>query len=225
MISDEYRKAGLTERAAASADLARTDPVSALAASFRRHEQLLDTALAESGARLACREGCAYCCHFKVDVRADEALAIADFVRTRLDDATRQTVLAAAERNAATIRALTPQQHLTTNLKCCFLIEGRCSIYAARPFACRNFHATDVSGCIRLFNEPENLDVPDSFVAPVHERGAGHREGRQVAVLEAGLDVRAYDLTTAFLEALSNGSTGKRLRQGKRALIKAIVID
>ena len=46
-----------------------------------------------------------------------------------------------------------------------------------------------------------------------------------MAVLEAGLDVRAYDLTTAFLEALSNGSTGKRLRQGKRALIEAIVID
>ena len=98
MITDEYRKAGLTERAAASRDLKVADPVSALAASFRRHERILDGALLESGARLACREGCAYCCHFKVDVRADEALIIADFVRTRLDDATRATVVAAAEK-------------------------------------------------------------------------------------------------------------------------------
>jgi len=169
--------------------------------------------------------GGSYCCHFKVDVRADEALMIAEFVRTRLDDATREHVIEAAERNAGIIRSMTAKEHLTTNLKCCFLLEGRCSIYAARPFACRNFHATDVAGCIRLYDEPENLDVPDSYVPEVHARGAGHREGRQAAVMEAGLDVRAYDLTTAFLEAMSGASTAKRLRQGKRALIQAIVID
>jgi len=225
MNTDEFRKAGLSEHAAVSSDLKRVDPVSALAASFRRHDRVLEEARIESGRVLACKEGCSYCCHFKVDVRADEALIIAEFVRTRLDATTRAQVIEAAERNAGFIRSLSPKQHLTTNIKCCFLVDGRCSIYSVRPYACRNFHATDVAGCIRLFEEPENLDVPDSYVPEIHARGAGHREGRQAAVMDAGLDVRAYDLTTAFLEALSAASAVKRLRQGKRALIQAIVID
>ena len=199
-----------SERAAASRDLKATDPVSALAASFRRHERVLDAALVESGTRLACKAGCAYCCHFKVDVRADEALIIAEFVRNRLDSATREAVVNAAENNAGLIRSLTPQQHLSTNIKCCFLIDGRCSIYVARPYACRNYHATDVAGCMRLYNEPQNLDVP-----PISSRKSTSAAGVIGKAPGGGarsrLDVRAYDLTTAFLEALSNGSNGKRL--------------
>jgi Fe-S-cluster containining protein len=191
----------------------------------RRHERLQATTLAASGRELACRAGCTWCCHFKVDVRADEALALAEHVRTRLDATTRERVLAAAQRNAETIRTLAPADHLRTNIACCFLVDGGCSVYAARPLACRNYHATDVRGCITLFEDPGNLEVPDSFIPELHARSAGHREGRQSAVLHAGLDVRAYDLTTAFLEAMDNPGVRKRLRQGKRALIAAVVVD
>jgi Fe-S-cluster containining protein len=225
MSTDPFRESGLAEHAAASADLASGDPLSAVTASFRRHERVQQAALAASGRELACKAGCTWCCHFKVDVRADEALALAEHVRTRLDAATRARVLAAAQRNAETIRTLAPAEHLRTNIACCFLVDGGCSVYAARPLACRNYHATDVRGCITLFEDPGNLEVPDSFIPELHARGAGHREGRQSAVLHAGLDVRAYDLTTAFLEAMGNPATPRRLRQGKRALIEAIVVD
>ena len=225
MSGDPFRESGLAEHAAAAADLARGDPLVAVTASFRRHERVQQSALAASGQALACKAGCTWCCHFKVDVRADEALALAEHVRTRLDAAMRARVLAAAQRNAQAIRAMTPAEHLRTNMACCFLVDGGCAVYAARPMACRNYHATDVAGCITLFEEPGNLDVPDSFIPDLHARSAGHREGRQSAVLHAGLDVRAYDLTTAFLEAIENSGAAKRLRQGKRALIAAVVVD
>lgn len=225
MNGDPFRETGLAEHAVASADLARGDPVAAVTASFRRHERMQRAALAASGREMACKAGCTWCCHFKVDVRADEALALAEHVRARLDAATRSRVLEAARRNAETIRTLAPAEHLRTNIACCFLVDGGCSVYAARPFACRNYHATDVAGCITHFEQPDHLDVPDSFIPEVHVRSAGHREGRQSAVLHAGLDVRAYDLTTAFLEAMENPGAAKRLRQGKRALIAAVVVD
>ncbi|MBX3691509.1 YkgJ family cysteine cluster protein [Dokdonella sp.] len=224
-IAAEYRRTGLAEHATAMGELAQGDPLRAVTASYRRHERIFDAALAESGAKLDCRAGCAWCCHYKVDVRADEALAIVEHVRTRLDAATRERVIDAARRNAATIRALTPAQHMTTNLACCFLVEGACSIYPARPFACRNHHSTDVEMCRAEYESPGRTDLPDSSVPLLKARCGGHREGRQSAVLHSGLDVRAYDLTTAFLDVLDNASASRRLRQGKRALIEAIVVD
>ncbi len=225
MDEQQFRRAGLAEHAQASADLARGDPVAAVTASYRRHERVVAQAIADSGQALACKAGCTWCCHYKVDVRADEALAIAEHVRTRLDEATRTRVVEAARRNAATIRGLTPLEHQRSAIPCCFLVDNGCSIYPARPLACRNYHATDVDGCIAQFEQPGNAGLPDSFIPEVQARGWGHREGRQSALLHAGLDVRAYDLTTAFLEALENGSVPKRLRQKKRALIAAIVVD
>ena len=221
----EFRRIGLAEHATAKNDLAKGDPLRAVTASYRRHERTFEDTVAESGAQLACKAGCAWCCHFKVDVRADEAWAIADFVRTRLDAPARARAVAAAERNAAVIRTLTPAQHLATNLACCFLVDGGCSIYPARPFACRNHHSTDVSACVAQYESPGRTDIPDTSVALLKARCGGHREGRQSAVLHSGLDVHAYDLTTAFLEAMANPGMPKRLRQGKRALIEAIVID
>lgn len=225
MDDSPFRKAGLAEYAQASVDLARGDAVAAVTASYRRHEQVVAQAISDSGEALACKAGCTWCCHYKVDVRADEALALAEFVRTRLDVPTRTRVIEAARRNAATIRTLTPLEHLHAAIACCFLVDNGCSVYPARPLACRNYHSTDVSACIDQFERRADVEVPVPTVPELDARGAGHREGRQSAVLHAGLDVRAYDLTTAFLEAIENASVPKRLRQKKRALIDAIVID
>ena len=225
MDDPQFRKAGLAEYAQASADLARGDPVAAVTASYRRHEQVVAQAIADSGQAPACKAGCTWCCHYKVDVRADEALAIADHVRTRLDAATRTRVIEAARRNAATIRRLTPREHLRSAIPCCFLVDNGCSIYPARPLACRNYHSTDLATCLAQFDGRADIGVPVPTIAELEARGAGHREGRQSAVLHAGLDVRAYDLTTAFLEVIDNASVPKRLRQKKRALIAAIVVD
>lgn len=220
----EFRRIGFAEHATAMAELARSDPLAAVTASFRRHERTLDVALAESRATLACRAGCAWCCRYKVDARADEVLAIVEYARTRLDATTREQVVAAARRNAATIRTLTPREHQASNIACCFLVDERCSIHPARPFACRNHHSTDVEACIAEYRAADGQTAVPT-VPLLRERAGGHREGRQSALLHAGFDVRAYDLTTAFLEAFDNPAAARRLRARKRALIAAIVVD
>jgi Fe-S-cluster containining protein len=69
------------------------------------------------------------------------------------------------------------------------LNEGRCTVYAARPQSCRNYHATDVAGCRQSYEEPENLDIDPDFAPGVYQAGGAHVEAVSTAMREAGYDV------------------------------------
>jgi Fe-S-cluster containining protein len=76
----------------------------------------------------------------------------------------RARVYAEVRANSVAIRKLGGGERVTRNVKCPFLNEGRCTIYAARPQSCRNYHATNVAGfCRQSYEEPENLDIDAEF--------------------------------------------------------------
>jgi Fe-S-cluster containining protein len=79
---------------------------------------------------------------------------------------------------------------------------GRCTIYAARPQTCRNYHATNAAGCQKSFEEPDNLDIDPDFAPLVYQTGGAHVDGFSKALLEAGYDVSAHELNTALAAAM-----------------------
>lgn len=122
---------------------------------FRYYRQLLeqvDQWTGEMVARykpyLACRKGCDLCCQRKFTVSAVEAYNIARAFR-QLDAPAQQAVRAA-------------------KTSCAFLVDGACSVYAARPVICRTFglptlnrnekEEGEISWCELNFTE-----VPDDF--------------------------------------------------------------
>jgi Fe-S-cluster containining protein len=78
------------------------------------------------------------------------------------------------------------QARATRNIKCALLQESRCSIYSVRPQSCRNYHATDVAGCRRSYEEPANLDIDPDFAPSVYQTGAPAIRSRIRAVRRAG---------------------------------------
>lgn len=93
----------------------------------RRVDDHFDAAVARTPADFACREGCSACCHQRISVFAIEADAIRD-------------ALAELAVRAPEIRARVRAQADDPDAQhhCALLIDGRCSIYPARPLICRS---------------------------------------------------------------------------------------
>lgn len=224
-MDDIFNQAALTEFTTALSELGKEKTVQvALKKSFVRYENLIATATKDSATKPACRAGCAYCCHYKVEVRAHEMFLIKDYLQKNWTQVQIKNLLSEAEDTAKIIKSLTQEQHLTTNIRCVFLADNQCSIYTARPFKCRNFHATDALACEQSFNEPENLSIENTFVESIALFGNAHSQGFEGAIQHTGLDSRAYDFTTALLEIFAEPNTLKRFTKGKKTFIKAIEV-
>ena len=200
------------ERAQASDDIRALGVLGALDRSQQRHDARIDAA--PDAATLACRAGCSWCCYFTVDVRAAEVFRILDFVEQSFTPEQKTRVYAEVRANSVALKDLSEDERVTRNLKCPFLSEGRCTIYSARPQSCRNYHATNASGCQQSYEEPLNLDIDPDFAPGVYQAGHAHVEAFSTAVGEAGYDVSAYELNGALDAALSEPDARGRFTSG-----------
>jgi Fe-S-cluster containining protein len=215
-IDDALVRSILTEeRSYAAREIASLGPMAALERSQDRHDSRL--AAAADAPTLACRAGCFWCCYFSVDVRPIEVFRILETMEREWSESERMRVVAEIERNSAALQTLSEEQRVRRNLKCPFLDQGRCTIYAVRPQTCRNYHATDVTGCKQSYDEPENENIDPDFAPIVYQTGAAHVEGFSGATSDAGLDSRAYELNTALAAALADPDSRARFLRGEHA--------
>lgn len=200
IAAQEYQQAGT--------EIAALGPVAAYQSSQLRHDQRL--AAACDAASLACQPGCAWCCYFSVDLRPAEVFHILDFIESHWTPQARQRLRVEVETNSAMLATLDEVERMRRNVKCPFLSEGRCGIYAARPQTCRNYHATDVAGCRKSFEEPDNLDIDPEFAPHVYQAGGAHVDAFSKALHDAGYDIMAFELNTALAVAMSDADARRR---------------
>jgi Fe-S-cluster containining protein len=110
-----------------------------------------------SNSRVDCKKGCAWCCHQSVFVLPHEAFYLFKYIQG-MDD----------KKFADTLKERIIQKNEVTGKKdlnfilsntqpCPFLEDKICSVYAARPMACRLFHSMDVQSCITERENPLNM--------------------------------------------------------------------
>jgi Fe-S-cluster containining protein len=192
----------------ARAQITELGAVAAYERSQQRHDERV--AAAPDAATLACKEGCAWCCHFSVDLRPVEVVRILDFIERFFSPGQREQLRAEVEANRAVLAGLDEIERMQRNVKCPFLIEGRCSIYAARPQTCRNYHATDAAGCQKSFDEPDNRDIDPDFAPLVYQSGGAHVDAFSKAMEDEGYDVGAYEMNAALGAALQDTAAFRR---------------
>ncbi len=202
------------------ADLAQAGPVEALARSQRRHDARL--AAAADAPTLACRAGCFWCCYFTVEARPVEIVRIVEFMERDMTPGDRERVVSEIRANSTALASLDAEARLRHNLKCPFLHLGRCSIYAARPQTCRNYHATNAAGCEQAYREPDNDDIDPEFAPLVYQSGGAHVDAFSTVLQAAGYDVAAYELSTALAIALADPSGTRARLEAKRPVFPAI---
>lgn len=193
VISQELKQAG--------AEIAALGPLRAYQHSLERHDERL--AQAPDANTLACKADCSWCCYFSVDVRPVEVFNILQFVAREFTAEELQRVSHEIELNSLELKQLDELERMRRNIKCPFLLAGRCSIYAARPQTCRNYHATDAAGCQQSFEEPDNVDIAPEYAPLVYQVGAAHVDAFSKAMSDAGYDVMAFELNTALAQAMA----------------------
>lgn len=186
----------------AAAEIDSLGPVAAYEISRRRHDARIGAA--PDVHTLACKNGCFWCCYFTVDVRAVEAFAILDFMKRELSATEQVRVRREIEANSNVLRGLDEEERMRRNVKCPFLFAGRCTIYEARPQTCRNYHATDASGCQASYERPDDVDIDPDFAPLVYQSGGAHVDAFCSALQQRGYDVQAYELSTALAVAMAN---------------------
>ena len=182
----------------------------------QRLGMLFNAIVEERNVRLACQEGCSFCCHLRVDAFAHEVLYAADFIRRTMSAAQIEGIVARSKAHTQKVLPMSLAQRMSSNNPCPLLMDGRCSAYGGRPTACRNHHATDVKTCEHFF-ESCDPDAHSSVDRPLYDNARAVWLGMAKAFAEEGYDGQIYDFGSAIGEALENPVTARRWRDRKRA--------
>jgi Fe-S-cluster containining protein len=172
---------------------------------------------AADGAPVACRAGCAFCCHQRVGVFPHEALSLWYALRAELSAPLAAEIERRVRANAARVEAVTEQEHRAANLPCAFLVDGRCSAYAHRPSVCASFHSMSRARCEHAFGRPEEMGTPRNSRPVLLDLKAvadAVSEATANALRAAGLDSRKLELSQAVRALLDDAEAAQRWRAG-----------
>jgi len=203
------------EHTLAAGQIEQWGPVPAYEQSQLRHDQRL--AGASDTNTLACKAGCYWCCFFTVDVRPVEVFRILHFVEHALAEAEQQRITQQIDANVQLLSGTDETTRTRLNIRCPFLNQGRCVIYSARPQTCRNYHATNATGCQRSFEQPDDLDIDPEFAPMTYQIGAAHVDGFSKAMAAAGYDNTGFEMNAALAQALADPQARQRFEARQAA--------
>lgn len=162
----------------------------------------------------ACRSGCAACCRRKIACTIPEAIAIAAWLSDRGEDEN-QRVRAEAQHLHDSTADLDDLGRVRAGLPCPLLVEQQCSVYEARPIACRAVYSFDRAACDSFFLDHEfqtRIPFYDLMVEAHGQMLLGY--GR--ALDKLGLDGGLVELASALLILLTEPDAIDRYLAGER---------
>ena len=186
---------------------------------YGRLADLQHEVIARESVSVACARGCSYCCHLRVEIRPHEAFVLAHHVQTKLGSDARARALEKIDDNLARLAALTPAQHIRAGIPCALLHDGICSVYDARPAACRKYYSISLMVCRDAFNDTAAPLTGEIENEQVRLAGNAVALGFAKGLEEAGYDTALYELHYALKRALQDPKAEKRYRAGKRAFV------
>ena len=167
---------------------------------------------------IACRASCSFCCHLRVMVRPHEAIALYRELGSSIPKAQAAQVRQRVLDNAAQVRRLGPQAHAAARLPCAFLVDGICSVYAARPLACAGFHSLDRGRCEQDHQAATAGTASGAGIPMLQGLGAATgllEAGLDAGLAQRGLDARRAELHEAVAALIRNPSLIARWRAGR----------
>ena len=144
----------------------------------------------------ACARGCTHCCWLRVEITSAEAALLATALPE--GDPRRERVAA----RAADVGKLGRDERLRKRVPCALLgDDGACSVYAARPLACRAATSLDAGACARALESGDasgELPIEPWGFASTRAAYVGLRR----ALAAAGQPAECEELHQALARAL-----------------------
>jgi len=164
---------------------------------------------------LACAPGCAFCCYHPVDITPPEAFAIAAYLRTTLTSAAGDAVYARIAAHADRISGLSYEEHAQARIPCALLVDGRCSVYSCRPFACRAWNSTSAARCETIFTHGNPVTMIPPLDMHTYEAVWDVARGVTDGLKQSRLDGKSYELHSILQRALDTPQAAQRWTQGE----------
>lgn len=187
-------------------------PTRASDAAKRAHEFFeLSLKRNPSNYRIECAKGCAFCCHLRVGAMAPEVFHVANFVRKQFAGELERVIdqVRAADGRS---RGLSSRERPLHKFSCGLLVANACSVYVARPSACRGLTSISVKTCERGYNGEEvQVETPAVWT----EIRQAHNQAMWAALTASGLPADSYELNHAMLVALETPDAERRWLKGE----------
>jgi len=166
--------------------------------------------------RIACREGCIFCCFNLVEVTPPEALRLAHYVDRNFTREEKDALMARLTRSLRLKAGKSKKElvRLRRRLPCSLLQGGRCSAYRLRPLVCRAMHAFDPGPCEVELKKGKLR--PNEYYAHRYEFVWPISSGLQNGCRELGCQSGVLDLEAALRDALSQENPAARWISGKK---------
>ena len=174
-------------------------------------------------ATLACAPGCAFCCYHPVDITPPEAFAIAAYLCTTLTPAAGAAAYARIAAHADRISDLSYEEHAQARIPCALLVDGRCSVYPCRPFACRAWNSTSAARCEAIFTHGNPVTMLPPLDMRTYEAVWDVARGVTDGLKRSRLDGKSYELHSLLQRVLDTPQAAQRWTQGEEVFAGCVV--
>lgn len=172
----------------------------------------------------ACRAGCSYCCHLQVEVSVPEILGLVAHVTANFSKTELEALKARVRATERRVRGLNSYERLFARVLCPLLLDGKCSVYPARPLVCRGYNAYNWVICA------QDLKYSRSWKLIPHDEAEKNTysnvlDGLLAGLKEEGLPSESLELIAALRIALDHPDAGERWLAGEAVFEPATAPD
>jgi len=154
--------------------------------------------------QVACHNGCHWCCHQAVYANSYELHFLSEEVKKNFTKDALSTLLSQTENKCAQTSVLTEKEILKYKSPCPLLKNGSCSVYSARPMACRIYLSTKLESCLEFYKHPENDENFPALMDFPLRAGRMLNEGFTAALKEFGIETAEFRLEEGLRIVLTN---------------------
>lgn len=153
---------------------------------------------------VACHKGCHWCCHQAVYANSYELHFLSEQIKKSFSDEELAGLTERTETKHTRTSELTEAEILKFKAPCPLLKNGACSIYAARPMACRIYLSTKLETCLEFYQHPENEDNFPALIDFPLRAGRMMNEGFRAALKEFGIETAEFRMEDGLRIVLKN---------------------
>ncbi len=167
---------------------------------------IFETRVNQENKKIDCKKSCHWCCTQAVFINPREALYIADYLKSNFDDLALSDNQSNISKKYKNTKSLSLKEQLTYKEDCPFLIEKNCSIYPARPMACRIYLSMSLPSCKANYDNPESEKIfAKLYDFPLHA-GRMLNQGSSTFIRKKNIEMPALSLEAGMEYILNNGN-------------------
>ncbi|MGQ7869308.1 YkgJ family cysteine cluster protein [Sunxiuqinia sp. sy24] len=183
------------------------DLFQAMKQQYKAIDQLIDsisTVARQQDMPIHCQKGCSYCCHQAVFANSYELHYLGHLMQQALAKEEMKLIYDKAHSKNKITSDLEEKAMLNYKSPCPLLTDGSCSVYEARPMACRIYLSTKLSTCREYYQNPENEENYPALLDFPLMAGRMMNEGFMAALKEEGIEIAEFRMEEGLQNLLAS---------------------